>query len=200
MATPGVFDFDDELGGTEANSYVPLASFVQAETNQLIVGADDYFALHPKNSLWTSLSTSEKESFLVRATTRLDMETYSGRMANTNQRLQWPRTWIVDRNFEQDQDFLEFADGNYYQSDKYQPLPLAYATFEMALFYVEEWKEESEFFSRRDQERMESVTIGPLSGSLRKWKEEKLPDPVRRLLIAIGPGAWRGSRPPRIVR
>lgn len=195
---PFVFDFT--IGGAGSTSYVPLVTYTILAGSKTIVGADDYFLLHPKASLWSALTTTEKQQFLVRATSRLDVETYGGRQAVSTQRLQWPRTWVIDRNFEQDQDFLEFASGNYFQSDDFHPLELEYATFEQALHYIEEFREETELVSRRDQERMESFTIGPLTVKTRKTTEDVLPAPVVRWLSAIGPNGWQGGRMPKLVR
>lgn len=201
MASPDVYDFDYELSGLESTSYVPLDSYTEPSTGKLIVGANDYFALHPKESLWTGLSDTEKKQYLTRASVRLDQERFGGRKSNTNQRLQWPRLWIISRNYEEDFHVrFEFTGGDYYQSAKYLPKEIEEACFELALFYVEEWKEETELVSRREQERMESYTIGPLSVKMRKWKEEKLPDTVRRLLLAAGQNAWIGTRAPKLVR
>lgn len=201
MASPDVFDFDFTLKGTESTSYVPLDSYVEPETNRLVPGANDYFNLHPKKSLWTQLTDAEKKQFLVRSTMRLDLDKYGGRQSTDEQRLQWPRLWIISRNFEEDYHIrFEFTGGDYYQSPEFLPVELEHATFELALFYIEEYKEQSELVSRREQERTESFTVGPLSVKTRHWKEEKLPDLVRRLLQGAGQNAWYGSRMPRLVR
>ena len=202
MAVPNVFDFDFELTGTESNSFVPLDSYIEtlSGTNHLVVGANDYFNLHPKQSLWAGLTDEEKQQFLVRSTSRLNVEEFGGRKGSDNQRLQFPRSWLVDRNYDKDIENHTYTGSHYFQNQYYLPMEMENATFELALYYIEEWNEESELVSRRDQERLESFSIGPLSAKTRKWKEDKLPDLVRRLLTAIGPDGWQGNRQARLVR
>lgn len=182
------FIFDATLKGATSNSYVTIAT------------ADDYFGGHPKNSLWSKLTTLQKQQLLVRATTRLNLETYAGRRSTSTQRLQFPRTWLVSRDFMPMDDMLDFVNGSYYQSADTNPMELEQATCELALFYLEEWIEESPMFSRGDMDRMESIEIGPLKASLRKTKEDALPDIVKRLLRAIGPDVWQGQGQLKVVR
>lgn len=194
------FTFDHTLSGVDSNSYVPLDTYVEPTTSHTVIGANDYFDGHPKQEKWTSLTDTEKQQYLARATSRLDMERFGGTVAVSTQRLQFPRQWIIDRDHDQQEDVIEFVDGQYYRSDKYNPLELQYATFEMALYYIEEWLLEEPMFSRQDQERMSQIKIGPLSASLRKAKEDELPDTVKRLLREIGPNGWMGQRAIKLVR
>ena len=192
------FTFTYTLKGASSNSYVPLDSYTSGD--HTVLGANDYFEGHPKFSLWDGLSITEKEQLLAKATSRLNLETYSGTRSTSTQRLQWPRNWIVSRDFEKSDDMLDFANGDYYQSGDYLPLEMEEATCEMALWYLEEWIEESPLFSRNDAERMSSVEIGPLKAQLRKTTEDALPDIVKRLLQAVGPGVWQGQGSLRVTR
>lgn len=192
------FTFDATLKGADANSYVPLDSY--SDSGHTVLGANDYFGGHPKQSLWDKLTDLQKQQLLVRATVRLDLETFGGRRSVSTQRLQFPRTWLVSRDFEPTQDMVDFVNGEYFQSDDYIPLELEHATCELALFYLEEWIEESPMFSRNDIDRMEQISLGPISATLRKKREDSLPDIVKRLLRAIGPNAWQGQGPLKVVR
>jgi len=196
------FEFDYTLQGTSSNSYVPLSSYTLTHdsTDYSILGADDYFARHPKYDTWNKLSTTQKQQFLVRASLRLDAETWSGRRTNSNQALQFPRLWMTSRDFLPSQEFLEFTDGNYYQDSFRLPHEIERACCELALSYVEEWLDELPFASRQDQERLQSFSVGPITQTLRKAREDKLPDIVVRLLRAFSPDGWRGEKFPTLVR
>jgi hypothetical protein len=192
------FTFDHTLKGENSNSYVPLDSYdVDGHT---AIGANDYFEGHPKFEKWDALSTTEKQQLLAKATSRINVETFGGRRSASEQRLQWPRTWVVSRDFTPTDDMLDFVNGAYYQSADYLPQEMEQATFELAMWYLEEWLDEDPLFSRGDQERMEQVSIGPLSATLRKEKEDALPDMVKRLLRAVGPGVWQGQGQIRVIR
>ena len=192
------FTFDYTLKGEDANSYVPLDSYtVDGHT---VLGANEYFGGHPKKAIWDKLTELQKQQLLVRATVRLDLEQWSGRRSSFEQRLQFPRTWLVSRDFIPSDDMVDFVNGNYYQSADYNPLELEEATCELALYYAEEWINESPIVSRQNQERMESFEIGPLKATMRKAKEDQLPDTVKRLLRAIGPGVWMGQGPIKVLR
>jgi len=180
--------FDSTLMGPNSNSYVSVEE------------ADDYFDLNPKYSFWSPLSIQQKQQFLVQATTRLNYDQYGGRRTETVQALEWPRLWIIDRNYDQNQDFVEYVGGSYYQDPYTQPRELKIATFELAMWYNEEINLENPMWSRNDIDRMESVSIGPLQAKLRKTKEAALPDVVVRALTAIGPNGWYGRRMMSLVR
>lgn len=182
------FSFDSTISGASSNSYVSVSD------------ADDYFAGHPKSSTWDGLSTTEKQQFLVKATSRLDYEQYGGETSDGAQALQWPRSWIIARNYEQSQDYVVYVSGEYYRPNNQIYREVKIATYELTLWYIEEYKDQSPTFSRNDIDRMESVTIGPLSAKLRKKKEAALPDEVVRVLKAIGPNGWMGARGLKLVR
>lgn len=192
------FTFDHTLGGSSSNSYVPLDSYTSG--SYTILGANDYFDGHPKQEKWTDLTDTQKQQFLAYATTRLDTERYGGEPSTTTQRLQFPRSWIIDRN-QQSREYAEsFVGGDYYRENDKMPLELEYATFELAMFYIEEWYLEEPTASRQDIERMTSMSIGPLNLNFRKIRENELPDMVKRLLREIGPNGWMGERAMKLVR
>ncbi len=181
------FVFDSTFGGASANSYVSVED------------ADDYFGGHPDGSLWEALTQLQKEQYLVRSTTRLDYERFGGRREAIEQALQWPRTWIIDRNHEQHEDYMDFKDGNYYQDPNILPREMGVATYQLALNYIEE-KSGLYSVTRRDQDRMSRKKVGPLDKTLRKASEAQLPNEVTRALTAIGPNGWLGNQPMRLVR
>ena len=196
------FTFDHTLSGEDSNSYVPLDTYVLTRDGDTynILGANDYFGGSFEADKWNALTDLQKQQFLVKSSTRIDLEHFGGRRTLSNQRLEWPRLYAVERNFEQDQDFLEFSDGNYFLSPFMMPQELEVAIFELAMEYINEYLLENPNVSWQDQERVESYTIGPLSYNPRKRKEHKLPDFISRSLRAIGPNAWLGWRMPKLVR
>lgn len=181
------FTFDSTIKGASANSYVSVED------------ANDYFGGHPRNNDWSALVPLARQQFLVRATTRLDYEQYGGSVTTSDQALQFPRLWLIARNYDQTQNFVEYTNGNYYRDPEIIPRELKIATYELALWYVDEIQEKP-IFSRNDIDRAESITIGPLSAKLRRTKESVLPDEVQRALRAIGPNGWLGARGIKLVR
>jgi hypothetical protein len=77
-------------GDPTANSYVDVAT------------ADAYFVNRPAGSAWTALSTSAaKEPFLIYATRILETRVqWDGLRTNTTQALDWPRTGVIDPNYQ----------------------------------------------------------------------------------------------------
>ena len=192
------FTFDSTIGGASSNSYVPLDTYTSGDDT--ILGANDYFDGHPKQEKWTQLTDEQKQQFLAFATTRLDTERWGGEPSSSTQRLQFPRSWIIDRNQNSREDFEMFIGGEYYRRNDIIPLELEYATFELAMWYIEEWYNEEPTASRNDMDRMESLSIGPLNMVFRKTRESALPDLVKRFLREIGPNAWMGERQMRLQR
>lgn len=183
------FVFDSTVSGTASNSYISVAE------------ADDYFTGHLEGNLWLTLSTQKKQAALVQATYRLDAETYGGRRTIENQALQWPRTYIIDRDKEKNQhDVVEFIGGAYYRPSNVIPKEIKQATCEQALFYIKLVNDEftvSEF----DLETLSNFQIGPINASIQEgYKADRLPTKVKRLLKSIGPNAWEGERAIRISR
>jgi len=180
--------FDATLKGTTSNSYVTVEE------------ADAYFDMSMDYAKWEQLSVKDKQRFLVSATSRLDIDQFGGRRTATAQLLQWPRLWIIDRNFSQNQDFVEYIGGNYYLDPETMPLELKTATFELALWYIKEFLDEDPLVSRNDQSRMTSYQIRPLKTALRNIKEDALPDKVIRALKGMSENGWYGGNQMRLVR
>ena len=76
---------DATAKGTSSNSYVTNA---EAET---------YFADRSGVADWVAATSAEEDDSLVTATGVLDLEEYDGFPTTTTQRLQWPRSGIVNR-------------------------------------------------------------------------------------------------------
>lgn len=76
---------DATAKGTSANSYV------------LNSEAETYFGDRSDVADWVAASTTDEDKALVTATSVLDLEEYDGFPTTTTQRLQWPRSGIVNR-------------------------------------------------------------------------------------------------------
>lgn len=180
------FVFDATPKSPTANSYLSVED------------ADVFASGKIQGEQWFSLSEAQKQALLVQATTRLDAETYGGLPTTTTnnvnsvyQALQWPRNWVVDRNYQNPDVYLSQATYTYINPD-IVPLQLAQATFEMAMFYLDEYLDNPSV-SRQDMDRLTSMTVGPLTYGIQKRLEGRLPDGVRRLLMAIGTNGWQGN-------
>ncbi len=171
------FVFDCTQKSTTQTSYVCVQE------------ADDYFDGDPRQAKWSNLGQAEKEQYLTASTNRLDMEEYGGEKTDDNQALEWPRRWILKREEEGVVD--ESTDIDYYDPDVV-PRQMKIATFELAMWLLEEYNEEP-MVSRVDMERMTEYSVGPLSVKMRNVKRNELPDIVKRALKAIGPNAWKGN-------
>lgn len=177
------FTFDSTLSGTESNSYISVSQ------------ADDFFAAHLKKSYWTELKTPEKQAILVQATNRIDEEEFGGRRTITNQRLQWPRTYIVDRDRNpQMESVAEFIGGAYYRPSDVIPKEMVQAVCEVALHYISQNKGDFSV-DDRDLETLSRYKVGPLDFNIKNnYKADQLPSKVKSLLRSIGPNAWMGGR------
>lgn len=159
------FVFDSTAKSATANSYVSVSE------------ADDYFAAHLDSNFWPT-SLKDKQAALVMATNRIDAETFQGRRTERTQSLQWPRSWVVARDF--------------INSDII-PRELKIATFEMALHYLK--MKAGEFtVDENDLETLDKYKIGPLDVQIKaNIKADRIPTKVKQLLKAIGPQAWSGD-------
>lgn len=187
------FVFDSTPKSPTANSYISVDD------------ADSLAAGLIKGNDWLSLTEQQKQALLVQATTRLDAEIYGGipsttvnTLGNPHQALQWPRNWIIDRNYA-DGDLILSNGGLMYLDPDVIPAKLAQATFYMAMHYLDEFLD-NPTVSRQDMDRLTALSIGPLTMSIQKRAEERLPDMIKRLLVAIGSNAWNGAAPLKIVR
>lgn len=179
--------FDPTVSGADSNSYISVAA------------ADAYFAFHLDGvQFWNSLPTVTKQAALVQATNRLDVETFSGRPTTNTQRLQFPRLYVLDRNYKDDR--VVDASGNVYIDSDKIPRELADATCEMALHYLK--VQAGEFtVDENDLETLQSMKIGPIDVSIKaNIKADRLPTKVKTLLQAIGNKAWLGEAPLTFVR
>lgn len=175
------FTFDATVGGASANSYVSVSE------------ADDFFAAHLEGSLWPT-ALQQKQAALVMATNRIDRESFGGQRTFQNvQRLNWPRTWIVDRDVRHDPSLIDAYSGFYYRDPNTIPNELKQATFEMALYYIKQVAGENTV-DDNDLETLSTYKIGPLSVGIQTGiKADRLPTKVKELLKSIGPNCWIGA-------
>ena len=166
------FTFDSTPKSATANSYVSVTE------------ADDYFAAHLDSNFWPT-AAKDKQAALVMATNRIDAEPFQGHRTDLTQALQWPRSWVVARDFV-DSDTI--------------PRELKIATFEMALHYLK--MKAGEFtVDENDLETLDKYKIGPLDIQIKSnVKADRLPSKVKRLLQSIGPAVWQGEGPLTFTR
>ena len=188
------FVFNSTPKHAAANSYVSVSE------------ADDYFAGHLQNELWSGKSTNEKEILLVSATNRLDMEQWSGKKTTTAQRLQWPRKYIQSRDTSYLDDMyvrVDFdSDGStYYLDENTIPNELKQATYEVAIWFIVRQENDPHLIDEYNQEVLTSFNLGPISGNIKSGMTvDRLPTPVKRLLNAISPKGWIGGVQASLVR
>ena len=83
----GVVTLDATIGGTASNTYSTLA---QAQT---------YHLAHSHGDDWEAAQDPARNRALAHATALIDQHfTFTGGVADTGQRLSWPRVGMVDRN------------------------------------------------------------------------------------------------------
>lgn len=181
--------FDSTISGISSNSYIPITA------------ADEYFALHLDGATyWDSLPLATKQAALVQATNRIDMEQFSGKQTKSNQRLQWPRSFVVNRNQYPDENRVMELGGMYYIANTIIPKELADATCEMALHYLK--MQAGDFtVDENDLETLSNYKIGPIDVAIKpNIKADRLPSKVKALLSAIGVDAWVGVRALKYTR
>ena len=182
------FTFDSTYGGTDSTSYVSIED------------CDAYFNLHPEYELWEDLDATDKQRYAIRATTRLDYELYGGSEYLTDQNLQWPRQWIIDRNQHPDGEHTSTGPGGqYYLDPTVFPREMQMATFHLIMFYLEQ-KDDRYPVTRKEQDTITRSKVGPLDVNIRKANESDLPSDVVRALSALGPNGWAGNKPMKLVR
>jgi hypothetical protein len=160
---------DSTVGGPSANSYVTLAA------------AGDYFLGRLSASEWDDADEPDRESALMMATARLDMETFVGLPVTTTQRLQWPRYGVPDRLY-----------GFDYPSDSI-PRPVQEATFELALAAL---KDPTLFEGGGDLSEFSHLSLGSLDVTPRSSSSGALPSVVLRLIAPVRSGGFQA----RVVR
>jgi len=160
--------FDASVGGVASNSYVTLTA------------AGDYFLGRLSASEWDDADEPERESALMMATARLDVETFIGSPVTTTQRLQWPRFSVPDRN------------GWLYATDAI-PRLVQEATFELALAVL---KDPTLFEGGGDLSEFEHLSLGSLDVTPRTSSSGTLPSVVLRLIAPVRSGGFQA----RVVR
>lgn len=176
------FVFDSTPKSPTANSYISVDD------------ADAFAMGIIKGDAWLSLTLTQKQSLLVQATARIDIENWGGApttstntLNNPHQALQWPRNWVVDRNHASTNPI-----GNMNLDPDVIPRELKQATFTLAMHYLDEYLD-NPTVSRQDMDRLTSLTIGPLTMAIQTRAEEAFPDAVKRQLRAIGTNGWMGG-------
>ena len=97
-----------------------MALILGEDTYTALAAANDYFDRRPHSSAWTRATEAEREAALIGATRHLDALDFEGFPTSNAQPLQWPRSYVLDRN------------GNLIPND-IMPAPLTIATCELAL-------------------------------------------------------------------
>lgn len=155
--------------GVNSNSYATRAE------------ADAYFDGRMNAGAWTAATNAQKDLALVAATSRLEQEKYKEGRTTTEQRLQWPRAYVLtpDENFR-----------SWYDPDVV-PRPIKEACFELALAMLNAGTVDT--LAETGLEGFDSVTVGPLSIDITKsFRGGQLPANVRRLLRGLTTTAGSG--------
>lgn len=180
------FVFNSTPKDPNANSYISVED------------ADSFAYGVINGQMWLDLTEQQKQSLLVQATSRLDIENWGGVPTTTtntintvHQALQWPRAWIVDRNYAND-DIVLSNGGLMYRDPEVIPRELKQATFMLAMHYLNEFLD-NPTVSRQDMDRLTSLNIGPMAMGIQARKEEEFPDLIKRLIRSIGKNAWLGN-------
>ena len=84
---------DSTVGGASANSYSSLTE------------ANSFFSQRPEADDWEAVG-EEKEAWLIRATDRLEQETYQGERTDDDQALSFPRVGLVIDGIEVDDNVI----------------------------------------------------------------------------------------------
>ncbi len=142
---------------TNANSYATIAT------------AQTYFDGRLDKAEWEAAATATQDAAMIMATTRLDLEEWTGSPTSFTQRLQWPRGNVPD------------PWGSFYASDTV-PRPVTEACYELALSYIKE----KATLDDTGLEQFTNVKVGPLDVTPRIGRKgDALPSIVRRLLGGI---------------
>lgn len=161
---------DNTIGGAAANSYV------------LVATADTYFDNRVNSGAWNNVvDTDDKTRALIMATNRIEQEKYRGVIAQTTQRLQFPRTGI------------SYDDGTPVASTII-PLQVQYAEMEMALEVLRAGT--SDIFAPTGLELFKNIKAGNVDIQMRDpLQPEKYLDPEASSLAN-----QRGQLPPMVER
>lgn len=149
------------VGDPNANSYVSLAE------------ANSYMSTRQNSAGWSALGVSptgdpQRETLLITATARLDVEAYKGSLVSSAQRLMWPRYGVVDRN-------------NLDVPTDAIPRFIKEAVYELALAMLASGS--TDWLAPTGLEGFNEVSVGPISVSIRHEQlSAALPDTVSRLI------------------
>jgi hypothetical protein len=160
--------FDATVGGAASTSYITLEA------------AGDYFLSRLGADEWDEADEPERDSALMLATARLDLETFIGVVVTTTQRLQWPRYSVPDRN------------GFLYATTAI-PRPIQEATAELALAIL---KDPTVVEGGGDLSEFEHLSLGSLDVTPRASALTALPSVVQRLIASLRLGGFQA----RVVR
>jgi len=160
--------FDATVGGADSTSYITLEA------------AGGYFLGRLSASEWDDASEPDRESALMMATARLDLEPFLGSAVSTTQRLQWPRYGVADRN------------GVTYSTTAI-PRPVQDATCELTLTVL---KDPAAFEGGGDLSEFAHLSLGSLDVTPRANSSSALPSVVLRLIASVRSGGFQN----RVVR
>jgi hypothetical protein len=151
---------DATAKGASANSYCTIAEAIAYFEGRL--DSDDTWA----NAV---AGATTEEVALVMATSRLELETYSGIPTTTTQRLEWPRMGAYDSN-------------SVYLDADVVPRCVKEATFELALALLQD----DTLLGDTGLEAFTAISAGALSVQLRSgFAGSRLPKVVRQLLAPV---------------
>lgn len=157
-------------GAANANSYITRAEGTTFADERL------------QASRWGSADDADKDRALIQATARLDLQKFVGWKTTTEQALKWPRTDTFDEDSEE------------YETDDV-PAFLKRATFETALWLLNENAGSTDPFAPTGLEPFNRANAGPLSVEVDKsYSPGQLPDNVRRMIShVLESGGFSGS-------
>lgn len=149
-------------GATDANSYLTVAE------------ADVFADERLQSSAWTGeTDTDVKERALIQATRRIDLLTFEGEKADSDQALKWPRLDVIDDN------------GDEYDSDAVPDL-VKRAAFEGALWLLNQNADSTDPMAPTGLGGFNRAKVGPLEVEPRHGRRGgELPDHVVRMLRPV---------------
>lgn len=150
---------DATVGGPTANSYLSLSDATALATDRLDAAE------------WSSATMETQAAALIMATSRLNLEAYTGSPVTYTQALAWPRYFTFD------------VDQRLIASDSI-PLFIKRATFEYALALLKE----PTLWADSGLQAFQNVKIGSLDVTPRGYAAPPIPDIVKRLIAPVRRG------------
>lgn len=138
------FTFDSTLKGSDANSYISVASAVDILGGNL--NATEFIAT----------TTASQEKLLYMATARLEQERWVGSPTTSTQRLAWPRAAVPDQRYGDQGGYVYYGPPQYDQDA--MPQPLLEAVCELAAMLCKD----NTLLGDTGLEGFERVSIGPM--------------------------------------